>query len=53
MVDMSDIASLYSDVYASAANRTADSLKNKLESADASNPTDDELMDACSFTREC
>lgn len=47
MVDMSDIASLYSDVYASAANRTADSLKNKLESADASNPTDDELMDAC------
>ena len=44
---MSDIASMYSDPYASAANQAADKLKNKLEGADYSKATDDELMDAC------
>lgn len=47
MVDMSDIASMYSDVYASAANQTASRLKDKLESTGQGNATDDELMAAC------
>lgn len=46
MVDMSDIASMYSDVYASAANQTANKLQNQL-GADYSKATDDELMNAC------
>ncbi len=47
MVDMSDITSLYTDTYASAANQTANRLKSQLEGADLSKATDDELMDAC------
>lgn len=47
MVDMSDITSMYSDVYASAANQTANKLKNQLNGTDYSKATDDELMDAC------
>lgn len=46
MVDMSDIASMYNDVYASAANQTANKLQNQL-GADYSKATDDELMNAC------
>lgn len=46
MVDMSDIASMYSDVYASAANQTANKLQNQL-GADYSKATDEELMNAC------
>lgn len=47
MVDMTDIASMYSDVYASAANQTANKIKNQLDGADYSNATDDELLAAC------
>ena len=47
MVDMSDITSMYSDVYASAANQTASKIKNQLDGADYSKATDDELMAAC------
>ena len=47
MVDMSDIASMYSDYYASAANQSANKLQNKLEGTDYSQATDEELMDAC------
>ena len=46
MVDMSDITSMYSDMYASAANQTADKLKNQL-GKDYSKASDEELMDAC------
>ena len=47
MVDMTDITSMYSDVYASAANQTAGRLQNKLKETDYSQAADDELMDAC------
>lgn len=47
MVDMTDIASMYSDVYASAANQTADKIKNQLGGVDYSKATDAELMNAC------
>lgn len=46
-MDMSSIASMYSDVYASAANQTASKLKNQMDGADYTQATDDELMDAC------
>lgn len=46
MVDMSDIASMYSDAYASAANQTANKLQNQL-GTDFSKATDEELMNAC------
>ena len=46
MVDMSDIASMYSDVYASAANQTANKLQSQLGN-DYSKATDEELMNAC------
>lgn len=45
MLDFSDITSMYSDVYASAANQTASKLKDRLGNIDAS--TDDELLNAC------
>lgn len=47
MIDMSDITSMYSDVYASAANKTANQLKNQLEGTDFSKATDAELLAAC------
>lgn len=46
-MDMSNIAAMYSDVYANAANQTASKLKNQVDSTDYSKATDDELMDAC------
>ena len=45
MLDFSDITSMYSDVYASAANQTANKLKDQLGSIYAS--TEDELLNAC------
>ena len=48
-----DISSLYgssaldSTAYTNAANQTASKLQDKLNSADYSKATDDELMDAC------
>ena len=47
MIDMSDISSMYSDRYASAANQSANKLKDKLENADFSGASDEELMAAC------
>lgn len=47
MIDMSDISSMYSDVYASAANESASRLKDKLQGTDYSKATEDELMEAC------
>ena len=38
---------MYSDVYANAANQSASKLQGKLDGADYSKATDDELMDAC------
>ena len=46
-MDLSNITSMYSDVYANAANQSASKLQEKLDGADYSKATDDELMDAC------
>ena len=45
-MDISNITSMYSDIYASASNQTASKLENEL-STDYSQATDDELMDVC------
>ena len=45
MLDFSDITSMYSDVYANAANQTANKLKDQLGNIDKA--TDDELLNAC------
>lgn len=47
MMDYSDVASMYSNTYASAANQTAARLQNTLDSANYSAASKDELMDAC------
>lgn len=47
MMDVSNIASMYSDVYANAANQSASKLQDKLQSTAKNATTDDELMDAC------
>ena len=47
MMDYSDVASMYSNTYASAANQTATRLQNTLDSANYSAASKDELMDAC------
>lgn len=46
-MDFSNISSMYSDVYANAANQSASSLQNKLNGTDYSKATDDELLNAC------
>ena len=46
-MDISNITSMYSDVYANAANQAASKLQNKIDGADYSKATDEELMDAC------
>ena len=45
MLDFSDITSMYSDVYASAANQTANKLKDQLGNIEQA--TEAELLDAC------
>ena len=47
MIDFSNVASMYSDVYASSANQTASKLQDQLHNADYKTSTDNELMDAC------
>ncbi len=47
MMDVSNIASMYSDVYANAANQSASKLQDRLQSTAKNAATDDELMDAC------
>ncbi len=47
MVDMSNITGMYSDMYANAANQSANRLQNQLEGKDYSKSSDAELMDAC------
>ena len=49
-MDFSNITSMYSDVYANAANQSASKLQGKLDGADYSKATDEELMDACNIT---
>lgn len=46
-MDYSDIASMYGNTYASAANQTASKLKNTLGSTNYAAASKDELMDAC------
>ena len=46
-MDFSSVASMYSDVYSTAANQTASKLQNKLDGADYSKADSGELMDAC------
>ena len=46
-MDFSNITSMYSDVYANAANQSASKLQNKLNETEYSTATDEELMDAC------
>ncbi len=45
-MDISNITSIYNDLYASASGQAASKLENKLD-ADYSSATDDELMDVC------
>lgn len=45
MLDFSDITSMYSDVYAAAANQTANKLQSQLGNIDQT--TEAELLDAC------
>ena len=45
MLDFSDITSMYSDIYASAANQTASKLKDQLGNIDQA--TEAELLNAC------
>lgn len=47
MIDIGNVASMYSNVYSTAANQTASRLQNKLDGSDYSTATEDELMDAC------
>lgn len=46
-MDISNIASMYTDVYSTAANQSATKLQNKLGNYDYTTSTDEELMDAC------
>ena len=46
-MDISNITSMYSDVYANAANQSASKLKDQMSRTDYTKATDDELMDAC------
>lgn len=46
-MDFSNITGMYSDAYANAANQSASKLQDKLNGADYTKATDDELMDAC------
>lgn len=47
MVDMSNITGMYSDMYANAANQSANKLQSQLDGKDYSKASDAELMDAC------
>ena len=46
-MDFSNIAAMYSDTYANAANQSAAKLQNKVSGTDYSKASDDELLDAC------
>jgi len=46
-MDIGNVASMYSDVYSTAASQTASRLQNKLDSSDYSKADSKELMDAC------
>lgn len=47
MVDMSNITGMYSDMYANAANQSANKLQSQLDGKDYAKASDAELMDAC------
>ena len=44
-MDFSNVASMYSDVYSTAANQTASKLQNQLNGSDYSRADSDELLD--------
>lgn len=46
-MDFSNVTSMYADTYANASNQAASRLQNKLDGADYTQASDDELMDAC------
>lgn len=46
-MDFSNITSMYSDVYSTAANQSASKLQNKLDGSDYSKADSGELLDAC------
>lgn len=46
-MDIGNIASMYSDDYASVANQSASKLQDKLQNTAQSKATDEELLDAC------
>ena len=46
-MDISNITSMYSDVYSTAANQAASKLQNQIDGADYTKASKDELMDAC------
>ena len=46
-MDISNITSMYSDMYATAANQTASKLQNQVDGADYTTSTAVALMDAC------
>ena len=46
-MDFRDITAQYANTYANATNAALDALKSKVNSADYSSATDDELMEAC------
>lgn len=46
-MDISNVTSMYSDMYATAANQTANKLQNQMDGANYSAASADELMDAC------
>lgn len=46
-MDIGNIASMYSDKYATAANQSAQKLQDKINGKDYTKATDEELMDAC------
>lgn len=46
-MDFSNIAAMYSDTYANAANQSAAKLQNKVSGTDYSKASNDELLDAC------
>lgn len=46
-MDISNIMSMYSDIYANTTNQSAEKLQNKIDGKDYSKASAEELMDAC------
>lgn len=46
-MDIGNISSMYTEMYTSAANQSASKLENRLDGADYTQSSEDELLDAC------